>query len=225
MLAAVIARLDHAFAIITGRPIAEVERFLAPARFAIAGAHGAERRHANGRYEGPPADVVAACEAIAAALAPLRASEPRLLIESKPGAVALHYRLAPELEAACRMAMAEAIRPFAQFSIVAGKMVVEARPGAVSKGEAVRSFMLEAPFAGRWPLFIGDDTTDEDGFIAAQDLSGLGIKVGAGPSIARLRLPDTDAVRALLADLGSGRNDDVARRLYASQTIAESNRI
>ena len=45
---------------------------------------------------------------------------------------------------------------------------------------------------------LGDDTTDEDAIAAAQDLGGLGVKVGPGPSAARLRAPDPAAVRAWL---------------------------
>ncbi|HTJ56183.1 MAG TPA: trehalose-phosphatase [Devosiaceae bacterium] len=225
LLGLLASSLEGAFAIITGRPIADVAGFLAPARFAIAGAHGAERQHADGRYEGPPAEIVAACEAIAASLDALHAREPRILVEKKPGAVALHYRLAPELETACRAAIAAAIHPFPEFSLIAGKMVFEARPRGIGKGEAVRQFLAEPPFVGRWPLFIGDDTTDEDGFVAAQELGGLGIKVGAGESAARLRLPDTHSVRALLVELAAGRNEEVKARLSAPQVFLWSDRL
>ena len=57
----------------------------------------------------------------------------------------------------------------------------------------------EAPFAGRKPIFIGDDVTDEAGFEAVQAHGGFGIKVGPEPSCARFRLDSPDAVRAALA--------------------------
>ncbi|MCS6758588.1 MAG: hypothetical protein MO852_05750 [Candidatus Devosia euplotis] len=67
--------------------------------------------------------------------------------------------------------------------------MLEARPRGASKGDALRAFMLEGPFIGRTPVFIGDDVTDEDGFIAAQDLGGIGIKLGDGEPRPACALP------------------------------------
>jgi trehalose 6-phosphate phosphatase len=51
---------------------------------------------------------------------------------------------------------------------------------------------------------LGDDTTDEDAFVAARALGGLTVKVGAGPTAASLRAPDPAAVRAWLAREAAG---------------------
>jgi trehalose 6-phosphate phosphatase len=67
--------------------------------------------------------------------------------------------------------------------------------------------MREEPFLGRTPIFIGDDTTDEEAFIAAQDLGGVGIKLGDGETAARMRIPNVASVHALIRGLG----DIVAR--------------
>ena len=75
-------------------------------------------------------------------------------------------------------------------------MVVEVKPEAAHKGSTLRRLMRRAPFAGRRPVMIGDDTTDEDAIEAAIALGGLGVKVGAGASAAALRAPDPAAVRA-----------------------------
>ena len=74
-------------------------------------------------------------------------------------------------------------------------MVVEAKPGGASKGHAIESFLQEAPFAGRMPVFAGDDYTDEVGFSTVQRIGGLGVKVGEGPSVAWHRLPSPAALR------------------------------
>lgn len=192
---------DCAFAVLTGRQISEIDRYLAPLQLPVAGAHGVQRRRADGVVEPIDAGSIAAARAIAEAIAPLVEANPALLVETKPGAVALHYRQAPELEDTARIAMEDAVHEIAGFTLVPGKMVIEARPSASGKGQALRAFMQEAPFAGRLPIAIGDDTTDEDAFIAAQELGGTGIKLGKGDTAARLRIADIASVHKLLAGL------------------------
>ncbi|MBU1336240.1 MAG: trehalose-phosphatase [Alphaproteobacteria bacterium] len=199
--------LDSAFAVLTGREIADIDKYLAPLHLPVAGAHGTQRRRADGVLEAIDPATIRGAEAIAQSVQPLILANPDLLLEKKEGAVALHYRQAPELEAAVRSAMEEAVRDTAGFGLVPGKMVLEARPLGVSKGEALRAFMREEPFIGRTPIFIGDDVTDEDGFIAAQDLGGVGIKLGDGETAARMRIPNVASVHALIRGLG-----DIAAR-------------
>ena len=78
-------------------------------------------------------------------------------------------------------------------------MVVELKPAGRDKGRAIAEFMAEPPFAGRTPVFIGDDVTDEFGFGVVHRLGGHAVKVGAGPSAARHRIADAAAVRERLA--------------------------
>ena len=204
--------LDSAFAVITGREIGDIDRYLSPLVLPVAGAHGTQRRRADGTLETADVATALAAEEIAHAIQPLTLAHPGLLLEAKDGSVALHYRQAPELEAACRTAMEEAINGVTDFILVAGKMVFEARPRGISKGTALRAFMSEEPFLGRTPIFIGDDTTDEDGFIAAQDLGGIGIKLGEGDTAARMRIANVASVHALIQGLGDiaarDRNED-----------------
>ncbi|WP_082555081.1 trehalose-phosphatase [Devosia sp. Root635] len=202
-----VRELDSAFAVLTGREIADIDRFLAPLHLPIAGAHGTQRRRADGVVETVDPAAIIGAEEIAHAISPLVAANPTLLLETKEGAVALHYRQAPELEAAVRIAMEEAVHSVTDFTLVPGKMVLEARPRAASKGQALRAFMREEPFLGRTPIFIGDDTTDEDAFIAAQDLGGVGIKLGEGDTAARMRIANVASVHALIQGLG-----DIAAR-------------
>jgi trehalose 6-phosphate phosphatase len=66
----------------------------------------------------------------------------------------------------------------------------------------VERFMAVPPFAGRVPVMVGDDVTDEDGFRAARALGGFAIGVGPRESaLANGHLRDPLAVHAWLAAL------------------------
>lgn len=194
-------RFGHALAVVTGRRIADIDLYLGEPSFAVAGSHGAERRRADGSLVIPTEDVLAGAEAIAERLQPFVEAHDGLLLEVKDAAVALHFRQAPELEEASADAIRGAASEVGGFSVIAGKLVFEARPSGIDKGEAIRAFMQEAPFLGRLPIFIGDDLTDEDGFRAVQDLGGVGIKLGPGDTTARLRIADVAAAHALIRGL------------------------
>jgi trehalose 6-phosphate phosphatase len=184
--------LQGAVAVISGRPIEQIDCFLRPLKLAIAGVHGAERRGADGQVHLLQTHPMDAIEEAACTLA---ASNPGLLVENKRSSIALHYRQRPELEDLCVRAMHDAVVASPGMTLLRGKMVVEAKPGGASKGQAIEDFLREAPFAGRTPLFIGDDVTDEAGFSTVQRLGGLGIKVGAGATVASQRLADPTALR------------------------------
>ncbi len=143
----------------------------------------------------PPPNVVARARALAAL-------HPGLLLESKPSGLTLHFRLSPGLGPLCREQLAQALADGSgaalEWELLDGHSVCELKLRSVSKGHAVRAFMNEPPFAGRLPVFVGDDVTDEDGIRAAQAAGGFGIRVGPGASDARFRLADTDAVAAWL---------------------------
>jgi trehalose 6-phosphate phosphatase len=207
LLASLAAVLDGALAILTGRQLASVDALVAPVTLAGAGLHGAELRPTPGiaMFRGEPA-------AVAALVRRLRArfgDDPRLLIEDKEFAVALHFRRAPHRAAECREAMRE-YAPARLFDVIGGSEVIEARPRGADKGVALRTLANRQPFAGRLQVYVGDDQTDEDGIIAAQELGGFGIKIGRGASAARYRLPDVPAVhrwlRASLASLAGERS-------------------
>ena len=188
-------RLAGALAIVSGRPLAQLDEFLAPLRLPAAGAHGAEWRGASGRItrrlDDPPPTVVHAARVLVAAHA-------GLILETKPSGFSLHYRARPELETECRDALFAALAALPEASAVwqflHGHCVFELKQRSVSKGLAVRALLAQAPFAGRQPVFVGDDVTDEDGIAAVQEAGGFGVRVGGGESQARYRLADPGAV-------------------------------
>jgi trehalose 6-phosphate phosphatase len=62
-------------------------------------------------------------------------------------------------------------------------------------------FMGEPPFAGRTPVFVGDDASDEFGFASVNELGGHSIKVGAGETVAHWRLENVKAVQQWLRSI------------------------
>ena len=203
-LLALIARLQRAsggaVALVSGRALSFLDHRLGALHLPVAGQHGLERRDASGRvwmHAAPPA----ARSAIKAALAPVLARYPGLLLEDKGLTLALHYRLAPQLAAYAHRLMARlAAAANAGLEVQRGRRVAEIKPAGVDKGAAVAAYLAEPPFARRRPVFIGDDLNDEHGFAEVNRLDGISIKVGKGASCARYRLADVAAVRRWLAD-------------------------
>ena len=190
-----------AVALMSGRPIAEVDRLFANVRMPVAGQHGVERRNAAGVYSrhAPPTErFEQARQHLHAAIA----GKPGLLLEDKGVSLALHYRRVPELADFVQRTMREVLPQFdGQYSLQLGKSVVEMKPAGKDKGLAVLEFLEEPPFAGRTPVFVGDDETDEYGFHVVNRVGGYSIKVGAGVTAARWRLPDVEAVRQWLRSI------------------------
>ena len=187
-----------ALALISGRPVAELDALFAPLRLPAAGQHGVERRDA-GRKVHQHTFPVEPLQRAARQLGEFAARHAGLLLEDKGHSLALHFRLAPELAGIAREAVAEALATLGpDFEMQAGKLVLEIKPGGRDKGTAIEEFMAEVPFAGRLPVFVGDDTSDEYGFANVNRMGGHTIKVGPGPSIAQWRLADAAAVREWL---------------------------
>jgi trehalose 6-phosphate phosphatase len=199
-----VARLNEAsggaVALISGRALGTIDALFAPLRLPAAGQHGAERRDSRGavsRVELPRQKLDAAAKSLRA----FAARHKGLLFEHKGLSMALHFRLAPQLEPEARAAVEQAAALLGSaMEVQTGKMVFELKPAGFDKGSAIAAFMREPPFAGRVPVFIGDDQTDEHGFRLVNALGGDSVKVGEGSSEARWRLDAPSAVRAWLAE-------------------------
>lgn len=195
-------RLRGALALVTGRALAYADGLFEPYRFPVAGLHGAEMRLGDGTMIAPP--VPSAFSALKLNLARHLSKVDGVLVEDKGGAIAAHYRLAPQLEEP----LGEIMRGYAQqagegYVLQLGKMVYEIRPAHSSKGDAVTRFLAEPMFAGRRALAIGDDLTDESMFAAVNDLGGYSIRIGSAAvkTLAQARLPSPQAVRDRIARL------------------------
>lgn len=193
--------LDGALALVSGRPLSDIDRFF-PAGFDAAGTHGAQWR-LGGTETAPGPEIEAALAEITTLLREGTDALPGVLLERKPHAIALHYRLAPEHSAQVRSLAGRAAQALGPaFRLQEGKQVVELLPAQAGKGAAIGRFMGRPPYAGRTPVFVGDDRTDEDGFALVNALAGLSIRVGdGGQTQARFRLHSPTAVRDWLAGL------------------------
>lgn len=201
---ALLARLERltggAVAIVSGRPLESLDTLLAPLVLPAAGVHGRQRRTADGhvRHAGTASSELAAADARLAAFAHPHHG---MLVERKPGAVALHFRLRPEMEDAARALTRAIAEASPSLRLLEGKMVAELAVGALGKGDAVAAFMAESPFAGRVPVYFGDDVTDEDAYPAVEAAGGLSVRIGPGKTRARFRLDGVDALEAWMAAL------------------------
>ncbi|HEX9808194.1 MAG TPA: trehalose-phosphatase [Alphaproteobacteria bacterium] len=204
-LARLVAATGGAVALISGRPLAEVDRLLAPLSLAAAGLHGLERRGASGRTARARA-APAALARLRPALAKFARAHPGCLLEDKGPALALHFRGAPASEAAAE-ALVDGLlaRDGRGLVLQRGKKVLEIRAAGDDKGAAIRRFMAEPPFRGRVPVFAGDDATDEDGFAAVNAMGGVSVRVGASPTTcARFAVASVAALRRWLGRVVAG---------------------
>ena len=178
LLAYLPAATGNAVAIVSGRTVADLDRLLAPHRLPVAGIHGLERRRADGTVTRAQV-ALDWVQGARDAMGRFAETHPGLLLENKGASLALHYRSRPELEDAVQQFVADLDLPVAAERLQ-GRKVMEIKPRQMNKGTAIRGYMSEPPFAGRTPVFAGDDVTDESGFTVVNELGGVSVKVGAG---------------------------------------------
>lgn len=171
--------LGGALALVSGRPLATID-WLFPVGLDAVGTHGAEWRLGGQVGEVTPAGRVPLAAIVRSLEEPLR-HLPGVWLEPKPKSLALHFRAAAALETQALSLARVAVRALGpDYRLQAGKQVVEILPATASKGAGIRRFLASPPYAGRTPIFVGDDLTDEDGFAAVNALGGLSVRVGAG---------------------------------------------
>ncbi len=198
LLQALSSRFSGALALVTGRSLCNLDRHLGMA-FPAAGQHGAQWRFAPDQL--PRERHEPALEAVRRRVHELTKAWPGLVVEDKGATLAVHYRAVPEAGLPVRAALEDFARASAgALEVIAGKSVCEIRPAGADKGAALETFLSTPPFAGRLPLMLGDDVTDEAGFAAALRAGGAAIKVGEGESLAPWRLPAPSSVRSWLSE-------------------------
>lgn len=204
-LAAAETALDGALALVSGRPIAELDRLFAPLRLAASGVHGAELRR---RPDGPITLLADGRLGDGAwnALSELLLDFPGSWAENKGVSFAVHYPYpgtnSHRVKRALLSLMASVAKPGERLKLIAGHAVFEMQLHGFDKGRAIRRFVKEAPFSGRRPVFIGDDKIDQAGFETAVKLGGVAYSVGIDMPGVSGKFANPAAVRAWLHELG-----------------------
>ena len=189
--------LGGRLAIVTGRPVADIERFLPDWTGVVIGSHGAERR-IDGKlssHERAGTETIEHLQGIVRAYAK---SVEGFLAEDKPVGAVLHYRNASDRQAEAYRFIEGLLPSFPGLELHRSKGAFEVRPDDVGKGQALEALMKLEPFAGATPIMIGDDMTDEPAFIVAQKAGGIGIKVGTEDTNAAHRVQSVDEVHHFL---------------------------
>lgn len=203
-----------ALALISGRPIEQLDQLVAPLTLPCAGVHGAEMRDAKGKVHR-----VVLRDDVATALQKMleegMAALPGTLLEAKGMAFALHYRQAMLHQQRVLQLAESAVARFPDLVMQPGKCVLEIKPRGKDKGAAIQTLMQQAPFSGRIPVFFGDDLTDEKGFRTVNAMQGISVKIGEGQSEAHYRLRQVSDVYQWL--------DALQRHSSASPLTKESN--
>jgi trehalose 6-phosphate phosphatase len=199
LLAELAAAAQGALALISGRALADIDRIFAPLTFCAAGLHGADIRFPDGSRRSSNSH---AMDDVRPRVSDFVAAHSGLGLEDKGAALAVHFRQAPGLGPK----VLEFLYPLAQknrLAVQEGKMVAELKEAQHDKAKAIAALLETAPFYGRMPVTIGDDLTDECGFLFVNAHGGISVQAGAAgnASAARYSLPDPAAVRTELRKL------------------------
>jgi trehalose 6-phosphate phosphatase len=192
-----------AVALVSGRPINDIDLIFSPLQFATIGVHGAEMR--TSADADVQTRVAPLSRSLKRKLATVAELGPGILVEDKGYSLALHYRLAPEKGPAVLAAIGKICAgvPEQVVEILPGKLVVDVKPAGINKGDAVCALMQYPPFAGRHPIFIGDDTTDLPVFGIIPKLGGQAYSVGGITAEVDGHFATPEAVREWLSQIAA----------------------
>jgi len=198
-------RTGGALALVSGRQLLDIDRLFSPLKFSAVGGHGAEIRQLP---DGPvdAANAAPLPKVLTQGLFQLADGRDGVIVEDKSYSLALHYRLAPQHERAILDGVAQLCADWPMIGVLPGKAVVEVKQTGANKGAGIRKLMKAAPFAGRKPIFLGDDVTDEFAVAAVPEFGGFAMSVGRAIPGAVYRFDSPSAVRDWLGKLSTAQD-------------------
>lgn len=200
-------------AAVTGRSLAEARQMLSPLTLPIAATHGLEIAFDDSSDHNEKNVVsVDIMELAVIRNSIIQSCNPfdDFTVENKPYSIALHFRQNPTLANAAYTIMVEILKSHDNWTLKSGKYVWEVVPKGANKGSAILALLKKMQSnKSVFPIFIGDDITDEEGFVAVQGesksleddsqlIKGMGIKVGSEPTSANYYVRNTHEVTVLL---------------------------
>lgn len=204
--------LRHPVAVVSGRDLDDVRTLVDLDDITFAGSHGFDILLADGtrhrRGDEYRRSLDAAEQVLRARLDPI----PGAQLERKRYALAAHFRRVPSERAEeVPVTVAEVAESYPDLRVTGGKMIAELRPDLEwDKGRALRLLIELLDLRGCVPVYVGDDLTDEDAFLALPDPGAAVVVRGEDddrPTRADFALADPAATRELLrwlAELSPG---------------------
>ncbi len=190
-------------AVISGRSLhdlALLSRF--PEEIRLVGSHGSE--FDLGYASQLPAETVALRDTLIDSVSDIgRAFD--ALVEPKPNGVTFHFRgMDASIAERARDQLVRGPATLAGVHTRNGNQIIEFSVVETNKGTALE--ILRSQVSAGAVFFMGDDVTDEDGFVTLRG-PDVGVKVGDGPTAAGYRIADPGAASKVLALLAELRAD------------------
>ena len=198
LLRALHRALGGALALVSGRQLADIDRLFGEPDWVAVGLHGLQQRDADGAVHAQAINP-AQRSRLQRAVRELAARHPAVRVEDKGAAIALHCRQMPALWPTLQAACLALLPTLPGYELQPGNLVLEFKPVGSDKGQAVRDLLATPWGAGRMPVYLGDDLTDEHAFAVVNASAGLSVRVGMRtPTLAHFTLPGPSAAHAWL---------------------------
>lgn len=194
IIGAVKSGFDDALAIVSRRSIRDIDALVAPLRVAAIGLDGIERRYDH-IAEIQRAPKLLSRDTMRGRIVASGILDGGVWMEDKDTALAIHFHQAPEREADILAVLEDALAGVAVLRHGKEKTIFAHERSGLNKDEAVAAFLDMPLFAGRVPIYIGCDESDEESIARVQEKGGFGVKIGAGNTIAAYRLMGLSALR------------------------------
>ncbi len=201
-----LAAAGDAVAVVSGRDLETLTRLtgLGDSPITRIGSHGAQSSRSAAATEPSEGERELLSRLVAEVQTAVAEQAPLVRLEHKPAAVVLHTRDLDEASAAAAGHIAEQATRHDGVRLLRGKGVFELSVVHADKGTALRALAEE--LAVDAVVYLGDDVTDEDAFAVLGPVD-VGVKVGAGETVARERVDDLRLVPAVLDGLRRRRED------------------